>query len=568
MHWRYKSTQVPQTLPELKNLLLETREIKEPESFFNPPSPFDITTKQLGINQNELKKAIKLISSVLSSQSSVLVFGDYDADGICATAILWQTLHSLGAQVMPFIPDRARHGYGLSNSAIDDILSESKPDLIITVDNGIVAHKEVKRLKTEGIQVIITDHHQPEDKLPAADAVVHSTKICGASVAWIMARELLHSQDQKSKIPARNATHSVAGGKDQKLFLENQLDLAGIATVTDQMKLVDENRSFAKFGIEALKKTKRPGLLALFADAQVTQAELDTYHINYVIGPRINAMGRLENGLEALRLLSTKDEGRSTQLAKKLGQVNSQRQDITHLALEQAKLNVENWQDENLIIVASSEFHEGVIGLIAGKLVDEFYKPAIAISLHGDMAKGSARSVKGFNITELLRQVSDELVSVGGHPMAAGFSVASSKLEIISSKLKQLAKAQLSADLLERSLKIECELPAELIGEKLIELIDQFAPFGNGNRQPVFALKDWQIIDAKPIGREAKHLKLVIKPSPSTIHHPPFTALAWNQGNLIKELQPGKQIDLAATVEINEWNGRRSVQLNVRDIKS
>ncbi|MEN8253528.1 MAG: DHH family phosphoesterase, partial [Patescibacteria group bacterium] len=446
MKWNLISEKIPQNLSELKELLLETREIKNFDSFFNLKNPFDFSLEELEIDEQEVQKAIKLILETQGNKKNILIFGDYDADGISATAIIWQILHNLDCKVLPFIPHRERHGYGLSDKAIDEILAgENRPDLIITVDNGIVAHAEVQRLTDEGIQVIITDHHQPEEELPNADAVVATNKLCGASVAWILMRELFRANHEPKIM-------------NQKSILEKQLDLCGIATIADQVRLKDANRSFAKFGIEVLRKTNRPGLLALFKEAQINKKEIDTYHINYAIAPRINAMGRLEHGLDALRLLVVGSQEKASQLAARLSEVNKKRQDVTQIALESASSKFKNWQDESLIVVSSDDYHEGVIGLIAGKLVDEFYKPAIAISLGGGLAKGSARSISGFNITQLLRQVKDDLLSVGGHPMAAGFSAKSESLELLSSKLRDLAKEQLNQNLLERVLKVEAEI--------------------------------------------------------------------------------------------------------------
>ncbi len=553
MKWHYKSQTIPQTIEELKDVLLDTREVDDKKDFFHPKHPKDITLEEVNIDPEQMKHSIKRIEQAIENQEKIIIFGDYDADGITATSILWLALHSLGAQAFPFIPHREKHGYGISHRALDDLLAgDKKPDLIITVDNGIVAHEAVQRVRDEGIDIIVTDHHTAEmtnDKvqMPNANAIVHTTKLCGASVAWMVVREIGKQQAASSK---------------QGINAQSYLDLAGIGTIADQVPLKGENRSFAKYGLEALQKTKNPGLLALFEIAGINQREIDTYHVNFAIAPRINAMGRLEHGLDALRLLCSQNKPAAQKRAKLLSDTNSRRQDLTYDMVEAAKAQAEVWADEHIIIVHSSEYHEGVIGLIAGKLTEEFYKPAIAISVGDETAKASARSVAGVNIVELIRQVRDDLLEVGGHPMAAGFGLTSSNIEIVSSKLRELAKEKISANLLQPQLNLECEIDATLIDLDTVEMIEDFAPFGSGNRRPVFGIKNLKIVDVKKIGREGKHLKM------SVTHRTPYTAIAWNLGHLADELSPGDIIDVAGSLQVNEWNGNRSVQVVVKDVSS
>jgi len=281
MKWNYLSSKTPQDLKEFKEIILQNRQIEDEKEFFSPKKPHEITLAEVDLNKDQVKLAVTRIQKAIEAKQKVVVFGDYDADGICATAILWETLNNLGLVTQPFIPHRDKHGYGISNKAIDDLLEKDHPDLIITVDNGIVAHEPLARLAKEKIDVIVTDHHQPEEKLPEAYAIVHTTKLCGATVAWMLAREL--SQD----------------------FVDSLLDLTAIATISDLVPLISANRSFAKYGLEKIKENNRVGISALISTANLDKREVDSNLIGFGIGPRINAMGRLAHGLDALRLLVT-----------------------------------------------------------------------------------------------------------------------------------------------------------------------------------------------------------------------------------------------------------------------
>lgn len=553
MKWLLKTPEVIKSAADLEQVLFSTRHISNPAVFFQPTPPIDLTLAEVGIVDSQMAIALKLITQAIKKRRKIIVFGDYDADGITATSIMWLALNSLGAQAFPFIPDRRQHGYGLSERSLDAILEQGKPDLIITVDNGIVAHQAVDRVKAEGIEIIISDHHLPEtdgDEMvyPAADAIIHSTQLCGASIAWILAREIL------TKIPHQS---------NQKQLQPNDfLDLAGIGTIADQVPLVGANRSFATFGLQALRTTKRVGLLALFESAGIQQAEIETNQVNFVITPRINAMGRLEHGLDALRLLCSQDKPHAQQRAKMLAETNSKRQDLTYEMVESAKQQAEQWQNEHLIFIASAQYHEGVIGLIAGKLVEEYSKPAIVASIAGDVIKASARSVAGVNIIELIRQVKDDLLEAGGHPMAAGFGLETAKLQIVTDRLKKLALTQIEAGLLEPKLEVDGLILLELVSLETCELLEKFAPFGQGNPQPIFGIQELTLLDAKTIGKEGQHLKLIV----SNQNGEPLTCLAWNYGQLADQLQPGQKIDLAGSLQINRWHDRKSVQMIVKDL--
>jgi len=548
MQWNLLNPTNPNTLAELQAVLLANRGVSDVQSFLTPPQPSDLSLAEVGLDPVQVMAAVERIRQALKAQQKVLVFGDYDADGICATAVMWLTLHQLGCQATPFIPDRLKHGYGLSLLAIDEILAQGKPDLIVTVDNGIVAHPAVARLIAAGVEVLITDHHSPEATLPAATQIVHTTQLCGTTVAWMFARELWREL------------------KGQPAEADHLLDLCGVATIADQVPLREANRAFAYWGIEALKTTPRPGIKALCQVAEMTQLELTTNSIHYGIAPRINAMGRLEHGMDALRLLCTSNLERAQVLAQSISLTNVKRQTLTSELLEIALAESKVWESEHLIIVDSPAYHEGVIGLIAGKLMETYYKPAIVIAVGETKAKASARSIAGVNIVDLIRLVRDDLLEVGGHPMAAGFGLLSEKIPLVKKRLLALAKTEIKPEQLQPQITIECLVGPALLTEATCSMIQKLAPFGQGNPEPVLGLPEMKVLDLHFIGQQKQHLKLLVAPANDTAARP-VTALGWNLSQQAAGWEPGQTADLAVCLEMNEWRNKRSLQLKIKDVR-
>lgn len=559
MRWQLESQEIVRDLGQLEKLLLESRGISDPELFFNPPHPLKLSYQELGINTKDLGKALDILESARQSRQKIVIFGDYDVDGISATAILWRLLHSHGWQVKPFIPERSSHGYGLSERGVRAMLELESPDIVLTVDNGIVAHQAVADLEASGVATIITDHHQPERgekgslKLPPAGAVVWSTKLCGASVAWILGRFL--AEKDPAMLP----------------ILEESLDLAGLATIADQVPLQGANRSFAYHGILALKKSTRVGLKALMKNSGVEQSSLDTTNINFGIAPKINAMGRLEHDLDALRLLCTHSPRQASELANLLSDTNSRRQTVTADQLSHARELAEGQESEHLIIVASDQYHEGVIGLIAGHLAQEFSKPAIVMSVGEATIKASARSLIGINVVELIRQVRDDLLEVGGHPMAAGFGLESTKLELVKERLQALALATIGRDQLVATLTLEARLDPSLLDLNTYYEVSKFAPFGQGNFEPIWQIEGVEIERIGQIGREGKHLKLLLK---LPANRGFVEALGWGMGERLSDLElavaknQGRELKLAVVLERNIWREREKLQLRLVGIES
>jgi len=551
MKWEILSKSQVSNIESLISVLLKNRGIKNHQEFFQPTPPEKLELSILGISKLELSKARQRIKKALKTKEKVIVYGDYDADGICGTAILWEALYCLGLNVLPYIPERFSEGYGLNAESIEKLKTlNPKLKLIITVDNGIVAHNGVGVANKLGIDVIITDHHEPGKVKPKAYSIVHSSKISGSAVAWVLARELIHNS---------------------KFKIHNSLELAAIGTIADQLPLIGVNRSFAKYGLLELARTKRPGLSALFAEARIDPNTIGTYEINFIIAPRLNAMGRLVHGLDSLRLLCTKDRLRAGELAALIGRTNSQRQKIVEDVVLQAKERLGGKVKENVIILAHEDYHEGVIGLAAAKLVEEFYRPAIVLSKKGEISKASARSISGFNIIEAIRKLEHLYIEGGGHPMAAGFSIETAKIEIFSKEFNKLAKPYLTEEVLTKKLKIDLEIDFDRLnptspklrgaGYDLYEELKKFEPTGIGNPTPVFLTRGVEVLEARPVGREGSHLKLRLRQN-SVV----FDAIGFGLANRYP-LSSNNYIDVVYSLEDNSWNGTKNLQLKIKDLK-
>lgn len=509
--------------------LLKNRGINNEKEFFNPKDPKDIKLADLGIDKSKITKAVKRIEKAKKNKEKVIVYGDYDADGICATAILWEGLYSYGLDVMPYIPDRFEEGYGINAKSVEELKNSKIPDLklIITVDNGIVAYEGIKKAKELEIDVIVIDHHAKEKKT-LSDFVIHTTLVCGSALAYFFAKEL--------------------GNK-------KGLDLAAIGTIADQMALTGINRSIAKFGLPALESTKRPGLLALYKSAGIEN--VGTYEVNFIIAPRINAMGRLSHGIDSLRLLCTTKEDKAKMLANLLNQTNMDRQGIVEKVVLHAREQVGK---EKIIILSHESYHEGVIGLAAGRIADEFYRPAIVISKKEGISKASARSISGFNIIDVIRNLKDLYLEGGGHPMAAGFSIQTENIDKFSREINKLANKFLTDDMLEKKLRIDMELDFSDITWELYNNLTQFDPTGMGNPGAVFATKDVGVIEMRPVGREAKHIKLKVKQGDSVLE-----AIYFNAPN-INNLSNTQNVNIAYQIDANTWNNSQTLQLKIKDL--
>ncbi|MBU4099023.1 single-stranded-DNA-specific exonuclease RecJ [Patescibacteria group bacterium] len=579
-------------------ILLENRGLtdkKAIQDFLNPKLEH-VTIDSAGIDKGQLKKAMNRIYDAIKNHEQIIIYGDYDVDGITGTAILWETLYGMKAKVLPYLPDRIEEGYGLSEKGISRLRQgysgQSNLKLIITVDNGIVANEAVDFANENNIDVIITDHHTIDTKLPDAFAVVHTTKLCGAGIAWLISKEF-KKVFEKSKLAVIARSATIVG--DEAISFKNRiaalssvarndknegeydydqdphLELAALGTIADMVPLTGDNRTIVKFGLEKICRTRRPGLIELCKQAGIEKETLGIYEIGFIIAPRLNASGRIENPMDSLRLLCTKDKTKACVLAEKLEITNRERQFLMKQAAEHAIMSVKMEDSlKKILIVSHESYQQGVIGLVAGKLVEEYYRPSIVISKGEKYSKASARSVKGFNMIEFLRSKSEYFVNVGGHPMAAGFTIETEKIIVFKQTLETTAEELIDGQTLTKSLRIDCELPFSAITKELYMSLQQLEPFGMENPQPVFTTKGVTVNDLRILGREEKHIKLQIQSPTSEILHlksEPLEAIAFGMGEMAREIKTGSKIDLVYTIDENTWNGNTKLQLKVKDIK-
>lgn len=544
--WKTVSNKHITSTESVISVLLENRGLvtqKAQNEFFSPEDPTEIPLSRTGIAAKSVEQSIKRIEN--AKNQKIIIYGDYDADGICATAILWECLYDLGFDCIPYIPDRFSDGYGLNAKSVTELKkNHTDLSLIITVDNGVVAHSGVEKAKELGIDVIITDHHEKGETYPDAYSVIHSQAIGGAGISWYFSRELKRYFG--------------------KTNLSDGIDLAAIGTVTDQIPLLSLNRSIVTFGLRDLNKKERLGLVELYRSAGIfsPELEIDTYTIGFMIGPRLNAMGRLEHAIDSLRLLCTNNRSRARELATYLEKTNKKRQEIVEEVVLQAHRDARKQKNNKIIVLANEDYHEGVVGLAASKLVEEYYKPALVFSILGDEAKASARSVEGFNIIEAIRNFEDILLAAGGHPMAAGVKISTNKIKEFTKKINLYAEGKLPKDALVPEIKVDLRLPFELHSWDLIEKIKDFAPFGTGNSRPLFLTNKVTVISCKTVGKENTHLKLTLSADEKTID-----AIGFGLGWIDQELDTGSEVDLVYSIEENEFRGVKSMQLRVKDIR-
>lgn len=532
--------------PDLTEQLLANRGItgkEEIEQFLDPPVPtFNFVKDTLAIDLEELEKAEKRIKEAIRNEECIIIHGDYDVDGLCATAILWEAIYyDLNYKnVSPFIPDRFGEGYGLSVESINKIKRDkfqTKGGLLITVDCGITAIKEVRYAKKLGLDVVVTDHHTQGEVLPEAAAIIHTEDISGACIAWLLSEALKTSQSGEP----------------------SNLDLVALSTIADLQELLGINRFLVKYGLLQLHATKREGLKALIKVANVGEREITPYIVSWWLAPRLNALGRLENALDSLRLLCTQSPNKALSLAQKLNRVNWERQQMTNLSVEQARQMVNT--EKEIQVLYHEEWHEGVIGLVAGKIKEEFYRPVIAIAKRERYSKGSARSIANFNIVEALRRCEDCLVDVGGHPLAAGFTIETSMIEAFVERLTKIGRESLSFDNLLPVINIDAEIKLSEISWSLLEKLKKFEPHGIGNPRPVFLSRDLEVLEVKTVGMDHTHLKLLLAEEEKT-----YSAIGFGLGPRSDNLNIQEKIDLVFTLSENLYNGQKEIQIEVKDI--
>jgi single-stranded-DNA-specific exonuclease len=493
--------------------------------------------------------AVQRILNAMEAGEHIVVYGDYDADGITATTLLIEAFKNEGIEAEYYIPDRMTEGYGLHNEALTHLKSIGA-DLVITVDCGIRAVEEIKNAKSLGLDVIVTDHHAPGPEIPGAYAIINPKQkgdpypfkgFAGVGIAYKV------SQAIKAKL-GKGTSH-------------NQLELVAIGTIADLAPLVEENRYLVAEGLKTLNETDRLGLKALAEIAGVSNKTITADTVGFALGPRINAAGRLESAVQALELLITKDQDYAKDLAKELDTINRRRQKLTGEVVELARMQVvDQGRMRNLIFAAHPEFHEGIVGLAASRLTEEFYKPAIVATMGEDFTRGSARSIPGFHITEAFDYCADLLQQYGGHSSAAGFTVPTSELDSFWERLETFAEEKMADLEIIPSVEIEAELTFSDITNDLLEFVERLQPCGIGNPKPLFGVRDVQVLNKRSVGRDQSHLKLMLKREGRI-----FDAIAFRKGYLTQILPT--MIDIAFYIERNVYMGYESIQLNIQEIR-
>jgi single-stranded-DNA-specific exonuclease len=494
-----------------------------------------------------IPEAVSRIYRALLSGESIAVYGDFDADGITGTALLVRGLSSLGGRVIPYIPHRLTEGYGLRAAALEK-LRQDGVSLVISVDCGITALDEVKKAKRLKLDIIITDHHTPLPELPAALAVINPkradssypfTELTGAGVALKLLQALY-----------------TGVGKPERL--EEMMDLAAIGTIADVAPLTGENRYLVKEGLRRINLNPRPGIKEIIAQAGLTDGKLDAQSISWVIAPRLNAAGRVADAINSYQLLMTESPEEARMLAAWLEGKNTERQQLSAKTLSRAREQVRAHGIEPIIIASDSEYPMGIAGLVAGKLAEEFYRPAIVIRTGEQTSSGSCRSIPEFNIIAALSQCSSLMSHFGGHSQAAGFTLPTAKLESLKQRLLAMATEQLAGVVPGLFLDIDaCATFPDLNG-KTYESMQRLAPFGRGNPDPIFLTRKAEVISCRTMGANQEHLRLRLRDGGML-----WDAVAFRLGEYRGEI--AARLDIVYNLEIDHWNGAERLRLNILD---
>ena len=536
------------SLEDLRALLLKLRGVEGEagKAFFEPNYARDIHDP---LTLHEMDVAVERIYRAIENQESIVVHGDYDADGITSTAILVSVLQDLGAHVTPFLPHRSDDGYGLNQANLEALQEEM--NLLITCDCGISNAVEIAWLKSQGIDTIVIDHHELPSDLPAAVAIVHPghqaadyawPQLCGAGTAWKVASALLRDE----------GAGSVAEGDAEKWLL----DLAALGTVADLVPLKGENRAIVAFGLEIIRRTRRPGLAALLAAGRAEASQVTSDDMAFNVIPVLNAAGRLDHPQPALELLLTHDVQRAAVLTRELTALNNRRRTLTKKIVSEAEAQVNG---DPVIFAYNSRWPAGIVGLAAGRLADRFGRPAVVVGSSGSAAVGSARAPGGTNILELLRQAEPVLTKLGGHAQAAGFSLTEANVAGLRETLAGLEVP--AANLNEAAAgRADAVVSHELLTPDTAHLLESFAPFGEGNKRPRFALMNLALVEAHAVGAKQEHAKLTFDTGSSHLD-----GIAFGLAEQVSTItQP--EVDVLGELVEDQWRGRRRLQLQVRDI--
>ena len=533
---------------KLLAIILANREIEDIKTYLEPTrydfhNPYEMP---------DMEKAVERILKAIDNKEKIIIFGDYDVDGITSITVLKSFFKDLGIEVGEYIPNRLNEGYGLNKDAIKKIADEEY-NLMITVDCGITGIDEVEYAKELGIETIVTDHHEPGESLPNAIAVVDCKRkdntypfreLAGVGVAF----KLCQAISQKLNL-------------DEKQYLK-YLDIVALGTISDIVPLKDENRVITKLGLMLLKQTKNCGLISLLNIAGYRK--IDSTAISFGVAPRINACGRMGCANEALELLLSSNMRDASEKARNIAKYNNDRQNYEKIIYDEAikQIEKENIENLNSIVLGGDNWHHGVVGIVASKITDLYYKPCLLVCFENgeDIGRGSGRSIPGFDLHEALTECKDILDGFGGHSMAVGLSIKKDNMPLLKERFEEISKKANIEEMIP-SLKIDSAINIDNVNKEMVESLELLEPIGEGNKMPIFAFKNLKIDSIRALS-EGKHLKLTLKSNNNTY----INAIGFNLGYLVNEFIIGDKIDLAGNIEINSFNGTDSIQINIKDV--
>jgi len=545
---KIKEIQEKYNVNELIATILVNRGIEDIKTYLEP-------TRQDFHNPYEMpdmEKAVQRILEAIENKEKIIIFGDYDVDGITSITVLKSFFKDLGAEVNEYIPNRLNEGYGLNKDAIKKI-AEQGHNLMITVDCGITGIEEIEYAKSLGIETIVTDHHEPGEELPNAVAVVDCKRkdnkypfreLAGVGVAF----KLCQAISQRLKL-------------DEKQYLK-YLDIVALGTISDIVPLKDENRVITKLGLMLIKQTKNCGLVSLLNLAGYRKT--DSTAISFGVAPRINACGRMGHANEALDLLLCSNMGEASQKARNIAKYNNDRQEYEKNIYEDAIRQIEkiNIEHQNSIVLGGDDWHHGVVGIVASKITDLYHKPCLLVCFENgeDIGKGSGRSIAGFDLHEALTVCKDLLEGFGGHSMAVGLSIKRENLPKLKERFEKITK-EAHLEEIYPTINIDCIINIDTVNKEIVESLSLLEPLGEGNKMPIFAFKNLKIDSIRSL-TDGKHLKLILKSNNNTY----VNAIGFNLGHMVDEFVIGDKVDVAGSLEINSFNGNDSVQINLKDV--
>jgi single-stranded-DNA-specific exonuclease len=496
----------------------------------------------------DMGKAVARVYQALLRGETIAVYGDFDADGLCGTVLLIRGLSLLGGKAIPYIPHRVQEGYGLNVVALESLAQEGVT-LVITVDCGIGDILQVKHAQQKGLDIIVTDHHAISHGLPPALAVINPkradstypfSQLAGVGVAFKFLQALYQTLGRREA-------------------LDEMLDLVSVGTVADMVPLLGENRYLVVKGLKILNMSQRVGLQEMLCAAGLKSKDVDSESISWIIAPRLNAPGRLDHALAGYRLLVTDSAEEARQLAQELEETNAQRQRLTNEVFGKAKEQLSSTRvGLPLLMVVGADYPRGVVGLVAGKLAEEFYRPSLVLEMGDEVSTGSARSIPEFDIIAALAECRDMLLRFGGHPMAAGCAVHNKDLPLFQQRLLDIATRQLATADLCPSLVIEAEVPLSAINGEVLKFVEKLAPFGTGNPLPVFLSRGVQVADCSTVGNGSQHLRLKLRQGGMT-----WRAIGFDMGHLLAEV--ASEVDVVYRFSVDHWGGQKMVELSLLD---